>query len=577
MGKYAKSKKEAAPKPTETNKMGEQAFKMSPKAELVSVAMTTFMTDAYYEKEDAMCNRMKGLVDKLDPKFTAQLAIYARNEGKLRSVTHFLAAYAARYLSAKEYSKRFYQKIVIRPDDIVEILCCYAALNPKSKKVNNNGISRFRNIPNAMKKGFRAAMENFDAYQLDKYKMERREIHMVDLFNLFSPRPQQKNAEAYRRLINGESLSDLYTSKVLEKEMSKAGQVVAKSNDEKQQAMEEAIASVLSNPQGMPMMNLVRNLRNIILNAPQWVDEACKQLRNRDKVLKSRMLPFRFISAYQEVEKLTVEEKKASSLKITFESDVQKKTVDAETLAILKKKVLAALEDSVEIANENIPILSGNCAILMDHSGSVRGDRGGSSKVSAMSNVTTAQIGNLFASMVAHRQPNVYVGLFGDRLIDVPMRRDMGILEFNKHSYDLGERCGGGTETGIYEFMRRAIRDKTHIDNVIVFSDCEIGTQYTKSKTHSWRMGGDVFTPRYGCDSRDVGTHFQDLWKEFKKINPACNWIVVNLKSSSGTNVFAPDERILNIAGWSENIFSIITSQCKGWDAIIKEIESIEI
>lgn len=573
MAKYSRTKTEAAPKPTEINKMGEQAFKLSPKAELVSVALTTFMSDAYYEKEDAMCNRMKGLMDKLDPEFLCKLALYARNEGKLRSVTHFIAAYAARFLSGKTFSKRFYDRIVVRPDDIAEILCCYRSLNPGADKKNDNGLSRLRNIPNSMKKGFKAALERFDAYQIDKYKMERRELHLIDLVNLFKPKPTQKNAEAYRRLVNGESLAGLYNSKVLEKEMSKAGQTAA-TKEEKQKAKEEAIADVLSNPKGMPMMNLVRNLRNIIENAPQWVDEACEQLRNREKVLHSRMLPFRFMSAYQEVEKLITSEEPhlASGYRervrrggIVFEKDVK----PAPALKAPVLKVLKALEDSIEIANENIPVLEGNCAILMDHSGSVRGDGGGSSKVSALSDVSTAMIGNLFASMVAHRQSNVYIGLFGDRLVDVPMKRDMGILEFNKYSFKLGEKCGGATETGIYEFLTRAVRDKTHIDNVIVFSDCEIGNG-AKEFTPWYRTSSGSYT---GSDSK----HFHELWKEFKKLNPGCNWIVVNLKSSSGTSVFSPSERILNIAGWSENIFSIITSQCKGWDAIIKEIEAIEL
>ena len=60
-------------------------------------------------------------------------------------------------------------------------------------------------------------------------------------------------------------------------------------------------------------------------------------------------------------------------------------------------------------------------------------------------------------------------------------------------------------------------------------------------------------------------------------MNPNANFIVVNLRQYGGTSVFDKSQRILNIAGWSERIFDTIKSSCKGWDAIIKEIEAIEI
>ena len=274
MGKF--NTKNEGVKPTETNFMGEMAFKLNDKEELVSTVMTTFLQDAYYEKESEITKRIINLIDKVDPLFCAKLAVYARNEGNLRSVTHLVSAYLARYMSMNDWGKRFYNKIVIRPDDMSEILSCYAALNKMDLK-------NVKKIPNSMKKGFKAALERLDAYQIDKYKMNRKNISLIDLVNLFHPRGTQKNAEAYKRLINGESLEGLYSSKVLEKEMSKAGKT-AKTEKEKVEAKAEAISMVLDNPSGMPMMNLLRNLRNIILYAPDKIDEACEQLTIKDKV-----------------------------------------------------------------------------------------------------------------------------------------------------------------------------------------------------------------------------------------------------------------------------------------------------
>ena len=550
------NEKKMAKQPTERNFMGETAFKMEDKEELISTVMTTFLQGEYYEKEATKIVRIQELLKKVDPLFAAKLAIYARNEGNLRSVTHFVAAEIAKYVSGTDWGKRFYNRIVVRPDDMSEIVSAYAHINGMPQ----NDISK---IPNAMKGGFKTALERLDAYQLDKYKMKNRSVSMIDLIRLFHPKGNQKNAEAFKRLVNGESLEGLYETKILEKEMTKAGQLTKNATeDEKKEAKHEAISEILGNVKGMPIMNLIRNLRNIILYAPDKVEDACTQLRIKDKILKSRLLPFRFATAYAEVEKM-IWGKSNTDTAIAFESDKAKDELTKAQFDNLKRSVLDALEDAIQYSVENIPELEGNVAILVDHSGSCRGDAGGSSAVSAFSQTSTAMIGNLFGSMMAYRQKNVYVGLFGDTLIDVPMDRNMKMLDFNKMSFNKGAYCGGGTETGIYDFMRKCIDEKKKVDNVVVFSDCQIGS------------GERGFTPWYGMKGSDRGQHFHELFKEFKKLNPMCNWIVVNLRQSGGTSVFDKSMRILNISGWSEKIFDVIKSQCRGWDAVIKEIEGI--
>lgn len=552
------NEKKMAKQPTERNFMGEMAFKMEDKEELISTVMTTFLQDEYYEKEATKIARIQELLKKVDPLFAAKLAIYARNEGNLRSVTHFIAAEIAKYVSGSEWGKRFYDKIIVRPDDMSEIVSAYAHINGMSQK----NISK---IPNAMKGGFKTALERLDAYQIDKYKMQNREVSLIDLVRLFHPKGNQKNAEAFKRLVNGESLEGLYETKIFEKEMTKAGQLTkGATEDEKEKAKHEAISGILDNVKGMPIMNLIRNLRNIILYAPDKVEDACAQLRIKDKILKSRLLPFRFATAYAEIEKMSWN-KPNTDTAITFESDKAEEELTKAQFDSLKRSVLDALEDAIQYSVGNIPELEGNVAILVDHSGSCRGDAGGSSVVSAFSKTSTAMIGNLFGSMMAYRQKNVYIGLFGDKLIDVPMDRSMKMLDFNKKSFDEGARCGLGTETGIYDFMRKCVDEKKKVDNVVVFSDCQIGT------------GLYNFTPWYGSKSSDCGGHFHELFKEFKKLNPMCNWIVVNLRQSGGTSVFDKSMRILNIAGWSDKIFDVIKSQCRGWDAVIKEIEAVEV
>ena len=555
------NEKKTVKQPESVNYMGEKSFLLQPKEEFISSIMTTFLSKegSYYESSNEEVKRILSLLDKIDPLFACKAAIYARENGNMRSISHLLGAALAKYISGQEYAKRFYNKLIVRTDDMSEIVSAYANLN--GMKLND-----LKKIPNSIKKGFKEALERLDAYQIDKYKMQNREVSLIDLVRLFHPKGNQKNAEAYKRLVNGESLADLYESKVLEKEMTKAGQATKDATqEEKDEAKREAITAVLDNVKGMPVMNLLRNLRNILLYAPNKVNDACEQLTIEKKILNSRLLPFRFATAYTEIEKIMYADTKAKpTSSIVFESEETKQQVTESRFNELKKNLLDAIEGAIEIACQNIPELEGNCAILVDDSGSMRGDAGGHSRVSAFSKTNTSMIAHLFASMMAWRQHDVYVGLFGDRLIQVPYKRDVKLLDFNKESYEIGGRCGGATENGIYTFLENVVAEKKKIDNIIVFSDCQIGR-------------GGSFTAWYGTSSSNRSLHFHELFKEFRKINPNANFIVVNLRQSGGTSVFDKSQRILNISGWSDKIFDTIKSQCRGWDAVVKEIESIVI
>ncbi|MFA5153697.1 MAG: TROVE domain-containing protein, partial [Clostridia bacterium] len=456
--------------PTEVNKMGTEAYKLSSKEELVSTVLTTFIQKSYYESESEVLDRIRKAAENCDPLFVAKLAIYTRNEANMRSSSHVLAAELAKRAAGQEWARRFYDKIVARPDDMSEIISYYKnVMNSKTPKLK---------IPNAIKIGFKNKLERLDAYSIDKYKMGGRDISLIDLVNLFHPHPTQKNAEAYKLLMteNGKGLDKLYSSKILEKEMSKAG----KTEGSVDLAKKEAITSVLENTAGMPIFNLLRNLRNILLYAPDKVNDAIEQLTTAEKIEKSRLLPFRFLSAYNEIYAMgysgKVESKSSKTNKIEFEDEIANAPkVTGTVFEDGKKKILVAIERAIELSCANIPVLEGRTAILIDHSGSMRGDGGGHSLVSALSKTRSSDIANIFASMLITHQPNVYVGLFGDRLLSFKVDRKEKIIETARRMHREGGSCGGGTEAGIYEFFLEIMKTGKGVDNIIIFSDMVIG------------------------------------------------------------------------------------------------------
>jgi hypothetical protein len=545
-------KRETKHVPSAVNEMGTAAYVLDPREELVSTVLTTFVQKSYYESENTILKRIREAALACDPLFVAKTAVYARTEANMRSSSHVLATELAPRVSGTEWGDRFYKKVLVRPDDMAEILSYY------------KNVMKQKSIPNAMRRGFKAKLESLDPYLIDKYKMESRDISLIDLVNLIRPVPTQSNSEAYKLLMqeNGKGLDKLYGSKILEKEMSKAGKVATDQKTVKE-AKKEAIESVLGNIKGMPIFNLLRNLRNIVLYAPDSIDEAIRQLTNAETIHKSRLLPFRFLSAHREISEMRHSDGPEKT--IVFESDVESSKITAVQLGKIKRLVLAALELATKHACYNIPELEGNTAVLVDHSGSMRGDRGGHSLVAAMSHTTSVDIANIFASMLISKQSNVYVGLFGDNLLSYPVKRSMGILGTARDIFKLGSTCGGGTEAGIYMFFKELIDNPQSISNIIIFSDMVIGDRT------AWYGRGTI--GKYLTGNGD----FNNLFKDFRKMYPSTKVISVDIHQTSGTTVFNKNMGVTQVAGWSDKIFDVISSSTIGYKAIIEEIEKIVI
>jgi len=574
-------------KPTTINKMGEASFELTPKEELVSTVLTSFLTKSYYESEKSIVSRLQAAAGKVDPEFLAKLALYAREQAHMRSTTHLLAGEVAKRVSGKEWGSRFFKRIAFRPDDMAEITGYWTS-------IVRDG-SEAMKIPNAMKKGFKGKLESMDAYLYDKYKMNTRNISMVDLINLYHPDPRVNDAQTVKvkakdfsdalqaskrigaktrarqigrrgyvevsiieALIYGLKFERVGGSKILEQEMSEAGKTATTAR-EKKAAKKEAIKSVLNeNAKGMPYFNLLRNLRNILENSPADVTEACRQLTNREKILGAKILPFRYLTAYKEIEAFAGRSYAPKS-KIQFESGNSRLGTSKQEKA---QMILDALNKAINVSCENIVKLQGNTAILVDESGSVRGDGGGASLTHAFSNTRISFIGELFAAMLMQTQDNCYCGLFGDTLIRYDVaNRDLGILANAKEMHRIGGRCGGGTEQGIYDFINDAVKNRVRVDNLIIFSDDVIGN------SNRW----------YGKRGDTRSGSFQNLFKEFKRLNPHCNVMSVNIHQTDGKDVFDKSLGVTQVAGWSERIFDQLRSATEGYKALIKEIEAIKL
>lgn len=393
--------------PDRFNLAGGQAFGMTPKFELAFALLTTFLAPSFYASPSAKIQQIQEVMKKVnDPMYCAKAAIFARTQYGMRSCTHLVAAEIAKTVKGQPWAKHFYNQVVYRVDDANEILAAYLTFYGKP-------------IPNSLKKGLKLSLGKFNAYQLAKYKQESGAIKLVDLFNLVHPIPNREQEEAFQKLMKGELASD----STWEAMLSAAGSDVTK---------KAAVwRKLIVEDKNMPYFALLRNLRNIIQQGDQeTIDQACDMLVNRDRIKKSLVLPFRFLSAIQELAALT------------------------ESSA---RKVIKAVNDAVELSLDNVPVFKGKTLVALDSSGSM-GPGSPDPK-------RPANIGALFCAAIA-RTNDADVMLFDSRAQHVNVDLSAKIPAIKADIYS--KMQGGSTDF-------RLIFDeaKAKYDRIIILSDMQ--------------------------------------------------------------------------------------------------------
>lgn len=344
----------AKPATKTTNFAGGDAYSQSPELELVSILLTSFANDQFYRSANDTFDRIKQLIGKCDKEFVAKAAVYARTKFGMRSVSHVVASELTKFMSGEKWGSAFFNKVVHRPDDMMEILAYHKAQKYK--------------ITNAMKKGFAEAFGDFDKYTLAKYRGENKEYKLIDIVNLVRPKPTDKNKEALTALVKGE----LKSFNTWGSELTKAGQA-AETEEQKEELKKDAWTKLVKEKK-IGYFALLRNLRNIIEQAPDIIPEAIESLTNEKLIKKSLVLPFRFTTAFEEISKLNA----GPQVRV----------------------VMTALNKALDISVSNVPKFAGDTLVVLDASGSMSGK--------------PAQIGSLFAAILL-KSNNADFMIFSDR------------------------------------------------------------------------------------------------------------------------------------------------------------------
>jgi len=496
------------------NKEGSDAYALDPKVALYSAVCTAALSNKFYESEQDQIDRIKSLIKQVPAEFTAKLAIYAREQMYLRSIPLVLCVELAKATSKprpefdnNSLVSRTVGRVIQRPDEITELLACYAQANPQ----NNGSVKKLGKLSKQIQKGIAYAFNKFDKYSFAKYNRDG-EIKLRDALFLVHPKPKNDEQQALFNKIVEDKLEVPYT---WETELSDAGQKGKSKAD---------VWSGLIESGKLGYMALMRNLRNILESGvgKGLIMKVCQQLEDKGAVLKSKQFPFRFLSAYNQIQPITG-----------------------------SQPILDALEAAMIHSANNI------CGFDWDDSILIACDVSSSMwhPISERSTVQFYDIGLCLAMLLQHRCADVTTGIFGDTWLvnNLPKNNILNnVMQLRAIEGKVGYSTNG------YKVLEWAIKQKAKHSKIMMFTDCQM-----------WDSeGGGYYSSR---DSR-----IPQLWNQYKQDYPDAKLYLFDLAGHGDTPISTRDGNVNLIAGWSDKVFDVLSSIEEGGKNLTL-IESIEI
>lgn len=485
--------------PTNTvNEAGGTAYKLSDKAALAQYAMTGCFNGTYYVSDKDQLKTTLELANKVDPKFVAKLAVYARQKGLMKDMPAVLAAVVAG--KDPELLSQIFDKVIDNPKMLRNFV-----------QVMRSGATGRKSLGTRPKKLIQNYLETLSDEQLFKADVGN-DPSLQDIIKLVHPKPTNKKRSAlYGYLLDKEySKRDLCT--------------LAKQFEDFKKDMKGEIPDVpFQMLTALPLtdkhwkqiaenatwnqirMNLNTFARHNVLADKKMVDALATKLSDPEQVKRSKTFPYQLFTAYLNVD------------------------------ASIPVKLTNALQDAAEASLDNIPEFNGKVYVMVDTSGSmgsaVTGNRG-----SVTTKMRCVDVAALFAAAILRKNPDTEIIPF-DTSVHVNHRfnpRD-SIMTNAKTLASFG---GGGTNcSSALEYVNRKAGKG---DLVIYVSDNE-----------SWVDSGRSI---WGVSR---GTATMQEWNKFAARNKGAKLVCIDIQPNSSTQAHTRDD-ILNVGGFSDQVFDVI-------------------
>jgi 60 kDa SS-A/Ro ribonucleoprotein len=264
-------------------------------------------------------------------------------------------------------------------------------------------------------------------------------------------------------------------------------------------------------------MNLNTLARHGVFELPDMADKVARRLADTAAVKAARAYPYQLLAAYRSVD------------------------------AAVPEVVRQGLQDALDAALANVPVLGGDVVVCPDVSGSMRSPVTGY-RAGATTRVRCVDVAGLIAAALLRTHPTARVLPFEQKVVDVRLNpRDSVLTNAEK----LAAVGGGGTHCSA---PLAWLADKAaRVDVVIMVSDNE-----------SWVDGR-----RHGA------TATMREWARIKRRNPDARLVCIDLQPY-GTTQANEQSDILNVGGFGDAVFDVIAQFASGGFGAGHWVEAIE-
>lgn len=517
------------PETDAVNEAGGVAYAFGPEAALAQFAATGCLSNTFYASDKDQLSKIQALAPLVSSEFIAKTAVWAREFGFMKDMPALLCCVLAS--RPKTDAMALLKKIFPRVIDNGKMLQNFV-------QVMRSGVMGRKSFGHGPKKLVANWLNSHDGDWLFRNSIGQ-DPSMGDIVKMIHPKASDPEHEALYGYFIGKDIgpkAELLPKLVREFEMWKGDRSLPPPKVPFQMLTAQQLttaqwAEVMRNGNWhFTRMNLNTAVRHgVFKEHPELIDIVADRLRDAETIRKVRVFPYQLLMTYKAVG-----------------SDVPRKIVDA-------------LHDALEVAVENIPPIEGNVVVFPDVSGSmaspVTGDRG-----SATTAVRCVDVAALFGAAVLRTNHEARVVPIDTQVhTDYrPEPRDSVMTNAAK----LAQFGGGGTALGVA--MKWLNDQKIPADVVVFVSDNE-----------SWadrHMAGTLaFVDGYGK------TLMMEEFRKLQSRRPNAKLVCIDIQPYTSTQ--APDEKgaILNIGGWSDQVFTVIDAflrgNSKGWVDAIKAVE----
>lgn len=452
------------------------------KTELFKLAVNLFAGDekTFYEKGQMRDKRFTSLIETIavsDPTWMFGFLNWLRREGNIRTASIIGAAHAihARLKNANSISEdELLSSLGMTGiNRALVVAVCSRADEPGEFVAYWK--SKFGPLPKAVKRGLADAVRNlYNEYAVMKYDTASHGVRFADVLNLTHAKAEPIKTQAvdqvegnrtYRKYnqaslfkyiidrrynlvtdINDYELPTIAANALIRETFKSDPKVLLDAKYVKNAGLTwEDVLSLAGTKlpkaqvweaiiPSMGYMAILRNLRNFEEAgiSKEMTDYVISKLTDPAQVARSRQFPFRFLSAFDNVNSL---------------------------------KFKAALEEALEHSVKNVPVLDGRTLVLVDTSGSM------STTVSNFSKMSRAGIAALFGGAFANANAgNVDLVMFADRSMALNVPKGGSVLTLADNINKMNGRVGHGTQTA------QAVKDNFKAGvhkRVIIFTDMQ--------------------------------------------------------------------------------------------------------